>query len=160
VLASVESHVANFFFTNVRLIKPNTNSNLHQSYHGWIHSLRDYREVKVVNHHRNPNVHTQPNQSANEVCGMHACLPAGACEALRRAWKFMLCRLSCANGVVVGDTSSTNLCYAHARSSLRSPIWTHRRHRILWASSPAAPMSKINPDHILHIQRCCVRGVL
>jgi hypothetical protein len=25
--------------------------------------------------------------------------------------------------------------------------------------SPAAPMSKINPDHTLHIQRCCVRGV-
>jgi hypothetical protein len=28
--------------------------------------------------------------------------------------------------------------------------------RILCARGPAAPMSKINPDRILHIQRCCV----
>jgi hypothetical protein len=32
------------------------------------------------------------------------------------------------------------------------------RHRILCARSAAVPMSKINPDHTLHIQRCCVRG--
>jgi hypothetical protein len=30
--------------------------------------------------------------------------------------------------------------------------------RILCARSAGAPMSKINPDHTLHIQRCCVRG--
>jgi hypothetical protein len=36
---------------------------------------------------------------------------------------------------------------------------TIHQWRILWARSPAAPMSKINPDHTLHIQRCCVRGV-
>jgi hypothetical protein len=28
--------------------------------------------------------------------------------------------------------------------------------RILYARSPTAPMSKINPDRTLHIQRCCV----
>jgi hypothetical protein len=33
-----------------------------------------------------------------------------------------------------------------------------KRERILCARSVGAPMSKINPDHTLHIQRCCVRG--
>jgi hypothetical protein len=35
---------------------------------------------------------------------------------------------------------------------------TEKRERILCARSIGASMSKINLDHTLHIQRCCVRG--
>jgi hypothetical protein len=61
------------------------------------------------------------------------------------------------------DSFSTLLLYNFTHMHAAVPTFTIGAqggvwlgHRILCARSPATPMSKINPDHTLHIQRCCI----
>jgi hypothetical protein len=64
----------------------------------------------------------------------------------------------CLNNELLSQQSRTNHYTVYSTVQFRTGSLLTLRERILCARSVGAPMSKINPDHTLHIQRCCVRG--